>query len=129
MCPVRGLWEYRRLGREYRGLWPEAKRYDLKGVGLARDPVGAFPLRGASARESGDGQVEAVPEGAPGYSCLQSVPRTPENVVCPRQYPAVALHVLLVVGGVLGVFLEEPILVFEAKWPGIIQSSVYAKGV
>ena len=35
-----------------------------------------------------------------------------ENAVYARQYPLVALHVLLVVGGVLGVLLEVPLLVF-----------------
>jgi hypothetical protein len=49
-----------------------------------------------------------------------------ENAVYLRQYPAVVVHVLLVVRRVLGVFLEVPVLIFQAKGPRIIQVSVYA---
>ena len=48
--------------RDVRVPRPEAEGDDLVRVGLARDRVRARPLRGASAGEAGDGEVEAVPE-------------------------------------------------------------------
>ena len=49
-------------------------------------------------------------------------------MVYPRENPAVTLHVLLVVGGVLGVILEVPVLVFQVEGAGIGQVNIDAKG-
>jgi len=99
------------------------------GVGLTRDLVSAFPLGSALPGEAGYGEIEAVPEEMD-RACLavEASRELPENMVYPRKYPAVAFHVLLVVGGVLGVFLEVPLLVFQVEGARIAQVNFYAKG-